>query len=331
MEVREDPFAFVGDGPTGDMSESGSIGKPVSEIEQLLADGEPQQPEEGAEEEVIGEEIEQVGESEDPIEDVSPDGDPPEQEEELYTITVDGEESQVTLDELQAGYRRQADYTRKTQQLAEERNQFTQESQQVQQEREQYKNLVTALGDKLKDMTGDEPDWQKMASEDPAGYVQQKAAWDQRQTQIQAAEQEKQRLQDEDTQKQQQGFEQYMQHQRQSLLTAKPELSEPEKATAFFSGVNQYAKSQFGFTDQELGQVLDHRFLLMAEKAMQFDQMQKTGKPVVKKLKQRAPLKPGARKQDRPAASTAQRKAQNRLERTGSTRDAASLIEGMLD
>jgi len=43
-----------------------------------------------------------------------------------YTIKVDGEESQVTLEELQDGYQRQADYTRKTQELADERKRLQQ-------------------------------------------------------------------------------------------------------------------------------------------------------------------------------------------------------------
>ena len=32
-----------------------------------------------------------------------------------YAVKLDGEEAQVTLEELQQGYQRQADYTRKTQ------------------------------------------------------------------------------------------------------------------------------------------------------------------------------------------------------------------------
>ena len=43
-----------------------------------------------------------------------------------YTVKIDGEERQVTLTELQDGYQRQADYTRKTQELAEERQRLQQ-------------------------------------------------------------------------------------------------------------------------------------------------------------------------------------------------------------
>ena len=44
----------------------------------------------------------------------------------LHTVKVDGVEQQVSLDELQNGYQRQADYTRKTQELASERERLAQ-------------------------------------------------------------------------------------------------------------------------------------------------------------------------------------------------------------
>ena len=43
-----------------------------------------------------------------------------------YTVKIDGREERVSLDELQNGYQRQADYTRKTQELASERKRLEQ-------------------------------------------------------------------------------------------------------------------------------------------------------------------------------------------------------------
>lgn len=43
-----------------------------------------------------------------------------------YTVKIDGAEQEVTLDELQKGYQRQADYTRKTQEVASERERLQQ-------------------------------------------------------------------------------------------------------------------------------------------------------------------------------------------------------------
>ena len=43
-----------------------------------------------------------------------------------YTVKIDGAEQRVTLNELQNGYQRQSDYTRKTQELASERERLAQ-------------------------------------------------------------------------------------------------------------------------------------------------------------------------------------------------------------
>lgn len=47
-------------------------------------------------------------------------------EEPGYVVKIDGEEQQVSLEELQNGYQRQADYTRKTQEIAAERERLLQ-------------------------------------------------------------------------------------------------------------------------------------------------------------------------------------------------------------
>ena len=59
-----------------------------------------------------------------------------------YTVKIDGEEVEVNLDELRNGYQQQADYTRKSQSLAEQRKAYEANLQAVQQEREQYAHLL---------------------------------------------------------------------------------------------------------------------------------------------------------------------------------------------
>lgn len=51
-----------------------------------------------------------------------------EQPEELYTVKVGGQDVQVTMDELRSGYMRNADYTQKTQALAEQRRMLEQQN-----------------------------------------------------------------------------------------------------------------------------------------------------------------------------------------------------------
>ena len=46
---------------------------------------------------------------------------PSDTNQELYKLTVNGEETEVTLEELKKGYSRQSDYTRKTEKLSQDR------------------------------------------------------------------------------------------------------------------------------------------------------------------------------------------------------------------
>lgn len=55
--------------------------------------------------------------------------DVPEEPGDSYTVTVGGVEEQVSLEELQHGYQRQSDYTRKTQEVAAERDRLRQAEQ----------------------------------------------------------------------------------------------------------------------------------------------------------------------------------------------------------
>ena len=66
---------------------------------------------------------------------------------ESYTVKVDGSEEQVSLDELRDGYQRQADYTRKTQELASERNRLQQAEAIVQSLEADPAGTLEALGD----------------------------------------------------------------------------------------------------------------------------------------------------------------------------------------
>jgi len=62
-----------------------------------------------------------------------------------YTVKIDGREEQVTLNELQNGYQRQADYTRKTQELASERERLAQGEAIVQALESDPEGAITAL------------------------------------------------------------------------------------------------------------------------------------------------------------------------------------------
>ena len=244
-----------------------------------------------------------------------------------FTVKVDGKEVDVTLDELQKGYSRTQDYTRKTQQIAEVRKQVEQETQAVRAERQQYAQLLGALQAQLQ---SSEPqvDLERLYNEDPIEWVRQKEVLRERQEKAYAIQAEQQRLSYVGQQEQQRAMQEHLESQKDALLAALPEWKDPKKAKAEKALVLESAKS-VGFSDDDLKSVYDHRLVLLLRKAAMYDQMvsKRQGiKPVVNNGPR--PAKPGAA--GRVSTTTESTRAKQRLAKTGRVDDAASAIELLL-
>jgi hypothetical protein len=244
-----------------------------------------------------------------------------------FTVKVDGKEVAVTLDELQKGYSRTQDYTRKTQQIAEVRKQVEQETQAVRAERQQYAQLLGALQAQLQ-VSEPQVDLDRLYNEDPIEWVRQKEVLRDRQEKAYAIQAEQQRLSQLSQQEQQRAMEEHLESQKDALLAALPEWRDPKKAKAEKALVLESAKS-VGFSDEDLKSVYDHRLVLLLRKAAMYDQMvsKRQGiKPVVNNGPRTA--KPGAA--GRVSTTTESTRAKQRLAKTGRVDDAASAIELLL-
>ena len=263
---------------------------------------------------------------EQPVVEDSEQGEP----EPTHTVRVNGEDQQVTLNGLKEGFQLKSDYTRKTQELAEREQQLGMRVQGVSQQEEQYSQLVDAMKQRLETMIPPEPDWPRLAESDPIEHTRQRAAWDQLHSQMKAVEQEQERLEQGRQEKFQQNYQGYMQFQQNKLFEARPELKEPGKAQEFYTTLTQFGVNEYGFSPQDLASVGDHRIMLMADDARKYRLLQSgvKGKEVV--IPHVPTLKPGSVQKAETVASKALRKATDRLERTGDTRDAAAAIEALL-
>ena len=244
-----------------------------------------------------------------------------------FTVKIDGKEVAVTLEELQNGYSRTQDYTRKTQQIAEVRKQVEQETQAVRAERQQYAQLLGALQAQLQ-ATEPQVDLDRLYHEDPIEWVRQKEVMRERQEKALAIQAEQQRLAQLSQYEQQRAMEEQLSSQKEALLAALPEWRDPKKAKAEKALVVESAKAA-GFSEEDLKSVYDHRLVLLLRKAGLYDQMmsKRQGiKPVVNNGPR--PAKPGAA--GRVSTTTESTRAKQRLAKTGRVDDAASAIELLL-
>jgi hypothetical protein len=251
------------------------------------------------------------------------------------TVKIDGKDVQIPLKEALDGYQRQADYTRKTQALAAERNQFYGEVEALRQERAVYAQLLPALQAQLQSQ---EPDWQTLKDQDPLGYAIKREEWRELQERNAAIQAEQARIAQMSQIDQQRALQGYVHNEFQRLVAAKPEWADEGTRRKALGEVKEYAKT-IGFTDEELAQAYDHRAILAMHKAMQYDRMmaKAKGKPVPQQAQpQRQPQRPTAPTLKPGSANTPPRKtteltrAKQRLAKTGSVSDAAKIFEKFL-
>ena len=250
-----------------------------------------------------------------------------EQPAEVYTVKVDGKEVEVTLDELQKGYSRTQDYTRKTQQIAETRKAVEAEASAIRAEREQYAQLLGALKQQL-ESTEAPIDMDRLYNEDPIEWVRQSEVMRQKQDKLAAIQSEQQRLSQLTAQQRAQEMNAHLASQQEALIQAVPEWKDSKKAQAEKALLVEFGK-KIGFSDEELKNVYDHRAVIALRKAALYDQMMsKRGqiKPVVNNGPRTA--KPSAA--GRVSTTTESTRAKQRLAKSGRVNDAASAIELLL-
>ena len=250
-----------------------------------------------------------------------------------YTIKVDGEELEVGIDELKNGYQRQADYTRKSQALAEQRKEteaIQSERMQLEQERQMYANGLQMLQEqqssKLQEF--ENVDWTALKTEDPYQYMLKKDEYRDAQEKVQNVQQQQILIQQERADEAQKARAHFVQQEYARLVQALPEWK--DKNSTVKKDVQEYAKS-VGFLPEEINQLADHRSVLVIKKAMEYDKLTTKVAPKKKAVKKVPKVQKSGRgnsKED--AATEAIKKKRARLQKSGKQQDAASVFYDML-
>ena len=308
--------------------------KPQTEEAQPTEEEESQPLEEDESFEEESEEEEEAEEAEEESEETEG-----EEEEELYAVTVNGEEVGVSLDELLSGYSRQSDYTRKTQEIANDRKemeslqqQYNSEIAQIQQERQQYMDALTnvmqgSMGELEKFAN---VDWNALRENDPIEYVTTREQYREAQEKIQGLQNEQARAAQIQQAQNNQAQHQMSQVEKGKLVEALPDWGEPEKQKELATNLQSYAKEQ-GFTADELNSLIDHRSILVLLKAQKYDQLQKSNVKS-KKLKNKPKVIRAGSGTSTTKSDKSKRAAQmKRLRGTGHIDDASTLLEDFID
>ena len=253
------------------------------------------------------------------------------EEEQTFTVKAAGEEKQVTLDELKKSYQLGFDYTKKTQEIAEQRKVIETEAKAIieaRQVRDEYSQKLQAVQQFLVGSNDSREDLAAMKENDPIGYAVKVAEMTEKKEQLQLVQAEQQRIAQQQQADRSAQMQRIVEQESQKLAQSLPEFSDKVKGEQIRNDIRSYGKS-VGFTDEELSQVYDSRQVLTIHKAMMYDKLVKS-KPGMKKKVSNAPkmVKGGAKVKQSVTDRT--KKQMQRLQQTGSARDAAALFENLL-
>lgn len=319
---------------------TGSISEAASAFEAILAGETADTPEEPKTKEAANTELEASETAEEGDEDAADDSeeessddeaeekaDDDKPEETVITLEIEGQEVKFTKEELKSGVLRQADYTRKTQALAEERKQFQSVVEQATEQEKVYAQLLPVMVQRMQQFMPQPPS-PELIDTDPSAYLKQKERYEREIGDLQAAQAEMQRMQAKSTGEQEQQLQAYVAQNAQLLPELIPEWKDAKNYERDRSRLRDFLKGR-NFNDQEIDQAYDARIVALAYDAMRWRELKnskpKQSEPLEKALKPNAPAPKPMNTQTKAALD-----ARKRLKQTGSIRDAASVFESLI-
>ena len=281
-----------------------------SEVEAQAETEIEQQPETQLEETLEVADEEQASEDENAIE---------EQTTDLHQVIVNGERIDVDLDELKAGYQKDADYRRKTEEIAIEKRELKSEEDRLKNQystkMDDLNSLVVTLNAEINnDMNSKELD--ALWDEDPTEAARVDRKINKRKQTIQQAQQKLR-------EHQQAQFQEVLKGEQRKLHLKHPVLADPIKGNSVKSDIMSYLSSK-GFTNDDVARIYDSRYFDVIMDGMKT----RANKPnlVGKKIKPSNVVRSGVKTTKEDVNSQSRLKKINALKKTGSTKDATDLL-----
>jgi len=280
-----------------------------------------------------GDEVEAVDESEDDVEASDEDTDDDQIDDEdlveaeaedtkLIPVKVDGKDEMWTLDQLKQSAAGQAAINKRFQEAAQARKQLEQQAAALAQQQQQVVQLYQQAQNGV---TAPVPPSRDLFESDPIGYMEEKLKYDEAKAGYDQQMFQVQQMQRQQSQQQQQAHQSYLQEQAEILKQHIPEIADPEKGEKLKGDLMQVGMD-YGFTAEEMAGVSDARYVRALNDARKYRELVAKRKQTQQKGQNARPVvKAGAKKTADGTAAT-RKKAQTRLQKTGSINDALGLI-----
>lgn len=245
-----------------------------------------------------------------------------EQTTDLHQIKVNGEIIEVDLEELKAGYQKDADYRRKTEEIAIQKRELKSEEDRLKNQystrMDDLNSLVATLNAEINnDMNSKELD--RLWDEDPTEAARVDRRIQKRKQTIQQAQQ---RLREH----QEAQFQEILREEQRKLHLKHPEIADPVKGSEVKSNIVNYLSSK-GFSNEDVARIYDSRYFDVIMDGMNF-QKTKSVKPnlVSKKVKPSNFVKSGVKTTKEDIDRKSRLDKLKSLKRSGNPKDATDLL-----
>jgi hypothetical protein len=248
-----------------------------------------------------------------------------------YTVKVSGQELEIPLSELLNGYSRNADYTQKSQRLADERRQLMETQSQLaelQEQIQQWQSTSRQADDFAVDDPG--PDyWSELKTRDPVRYMIERDDYREKVAQRDAHQRQTAELQQQLLQQQHQQRAYRLEEQKARMLELIPEIADPDRGAGIKAGIKAYG-AELGYTDEELDSLEDARAVKVLHDAWQWQQLQQRRQMIKARPSQSLSSGPSQSSATGNRGHSQLTKAKQRLAKTGTVRDATAAFTQLL-
>ncbi len=247
-------------------------------------------------------------------------------EPETYMVKVDGQEQEVTLDELKRGYSGQKYIQKGMTEVAENRKNFDKLQNEVSQERQVLKQMLEQVQNGAIPVIPEYPP-KEMQETDLLGYNMKTEEYRRAVEQRQQWEQNAKWVAERDLQERDRLHAENLNQQAMRLAEWMPEFKDETKRQVFVKEMTENAKEHYKLTDDQISTVQTAEEVMILSDAIKWRKLQ-ANKPTAKKKAEgaRPVVKPAAKRSASAAQSRNKDKALDAMKRSGSADDVANWL-----
>ena len=241
----------------------------------------------------------------------------------LIPVKINGKEERWTLDQLKQSAAGQGYINQKMQENAALEKHYKEQAQALAQQQQQ----VLAMYQQAQQggLQAPTPPSKELFDQDPIGYMEAKLTYDEAKAAHDQQLMQLQGMHQQQAQQQQAARQAYLAEQAEVLKQYIPEIADPKKGEMLKTEIMDTG-IHYGFTPEEMAGVSDARYVRALNDARKYRQLVANRKKSQSKADGVRPVvKAGAKKRPDGQAAT-RKKAQQRLQKTGSIDDALSLM-----